>query len=73
LLNRPLDTALEMSDVDGEIARTDADLAKLRSAAVAQRPELAQIDRAVNAADARRDLARAARLPPSHRRFADLP
>ncbi len=63
LLNRPLDTALEMSDVDGEIARTDADLAKLRSAAVAQRPELAQIDRAVNAADARRDLARAARLP----------
>lgn len=63
LLNRPLETAIESSDVDGEIARTDADLVKLRDAAIAERPELAQAEQAVNAAGARASIARAARLP----------
>lgn len=63
LLNRPLDTAIEASEVDAEIARTNADLAQLRAAAIAARPELAQADRAIGAAGARASIARAARMP----------
>ena len=63
LLNRPLDTTIEASEVDTEIARTNADLAQLRTAAITARPELAQADRAIGAAGARASIARAARMP----------
>lgn len=63
LLNRPLDAVIEHSEIDVEIVRTESDLAKLREAAIAQRPELLQSTAAANAADARVSIARAARLP----------
>ena len=63
LLNRGLDAPLEATEPDSEIARTTDDLAVLRSAALANRPELAQLDRAVAAAAAQADIARAARKP----------
>jgi len=63
LLNRPLDSTLELADVSGEISRTIADLSVLREAAVTRRAELAQLDRAVRAARAQVDAAKAARKP----------
>lgn len=63
LLNRPLDLPLEAADTGGEVSRTVADLAVLREAAVAKRPEFSQLDRTVRAAGARVDVARAARKP----------
>lgn len=63
LLNRPLDTALEAGDADGELRRTARDLAALRAGAVGSRPELAQAGRAADAARSQAEIARAARLP----------
>ncbi len=63
LLNRALDTPLEAAEAGGEIVRTVADLAALRAAALERRPELAQLDRAVSAAGAQIDAARAERKP----------
>ena len=63
LLNRDLDTPLEPAEPDAEIARTADDLAQLRSAALEQRPELAQLDRVAAAAGAQADIARASRKP----------
>lgn len=63
LMNRPLDAPLESADTGTEIARTTADLAVLREAAFAKRPEVAQLDRTLKAAGARVDVARAARKP----------
>jgi outer membrane protein TolC len=63
LLNRDLDAALEPAEPADEIARTAADLGALRSAALENRPELAQLDRVAAAAGAQVDIARAARKP----------
>ena len=63
LVNRPLETEVEASDYSAEIASARADLDQLRAAALANRPELAQVDRAVGAASSRVDIARAARWP----------
>src|SRR6186713_2126105 len=63
LLNRPLDTALENADVAAEVtARTQA-LADLRAAALANRPELAELTHVSRASDAQVALARADRWP----------
>jgi outer membrane protein TolC len=63
LLNRPLDTALENADVAAEVtARTQA-LADLRAAALANRPELAELTHVARASEAQVDIARADRWP----------
>jgi outer membrane protein TolC len=59
LRNHPLDEELTPAAVEGEVARTVHDLAALRTAALANRPELEQLDRAAKAAEARVQLARA--------------
>jgi len=59
LRNHPLDEELVPAAIDGEVARAVHDLAALRSAALANRPELEQLDRATRAAEARVQLARA--------------
>jgi outer membrane protein len=59
LRNHPLDEELIPAAVEGEVARTVHDLAALRTAALANRPELEQLDRAAKAAEARVQLARA--------------
>lgn len=59
LLNRSLDEALLPATIEGEITRTVQDLATLRAAALANRPELDQLDRSVRAAESRVQLARA--------------
>ena len=63
LLNRPLDSALEQADIEGEITRTSNELATLRSAALERRPEVGQIDRVARLAAAKVDIAAAARKP----------
>lgn len=63
LLNRPLDTALEPTEVEGEVARSAADLAALEANALANRPELGEADSAAKAADAQVGVARAALKP----------
>lgn len=63
LLNRSLDIPLEEAELQTEIGHMVGDLDTLRSAALDRRPELDQLDRAVAAAEARRQLARAARWP----------
>ena len=63
LLNRPLDTALENADVASEVtARTQA-LADLRAAALANRPELAELTHLTRASEAQVDIAKADRWP----------
>jgi outer membrane protein len=63
LLNRPLDTVLENVEVGAEVqARTQA-LADLRSAALANRPELAELAHLSRASDAQVQLAKAERWP----------
>jgi len=59
LLNRPLDTTLIGANVEREISRAVQDLSTLRAAALANRPELDQLDRATRVAEARAQLARA--------------
>jgi outer membrane protein TolC len=63
LLNRSLDTALENVEVGAEVtARTEA-LADLRTAALANRPELAELAHLTRASEAQVDLAKAERWP----------
>ncbi len=59
LRNHSLDEELIPAAVEGEVARTVHDLASLRTAALANRPELSQLDRAAKAAESRVQLARA--------------
>lgn len=59
LLNRPLDDALDAARVDGEITHAAHDLATLRTAALASRPEIAQWDRTIRAAESQIQVARA--------------
>lgn len=63
LLNRPLDARLESASVDADIEKLAVELAELRRMALAQRAELGEIDGALDTAAARRDIAKAARLP----------
>lgn len=63
LLNRPLDTALEGSDVE-TVARTTAlELSELRDSALANRAELSRLESVSRAADAQADAARATLKP----------
>ena len=52
LLNRPLDTALENADVAAEVAARTQALADLRAAALANRPELAELAHLTRASEA---------------------
>lgn len=63
LMNRDLKQPLKTADIDSEAAEATADLEALRTAALKQRAEIAQIQNAALAAGAQRDLARAERLP----------
>jgi outer membrane protein TolC len=58
LLNRSLSEALQPAEVSGEIQRTAHDLGTLRAAAITNRPEIAQLDRAVTAAESQIQVAR---------------
>ncbi|MGH8309065.1 MAG: TolC family protein [Steroidobacteraceae bacterium] len=59
LLNRPLDEPLALADVGGEVSRATADLASLRAAALANRPEIEQSERAIGAAQSQVRIERA--------------
>jgi outer membrane protein len=59
LLNRPLDEPLEAAGIDGQVGHTAHDLARLRTAALENRPEIAQLDRTVTAAESQIQVARA--------------
>lgn len=63
LLNRPLDTPLEGASIEGEIGRTGHDLSLLRADALGNRPEIAQLDRTISAAQAQIRLARTQNWP----------
>jgi outer membrane protein TolC len=63
LLNRPLDSALEATEIDNVVTHSAADLAALEADALANRPEIAQADSAARAADAQVSVARAALKP----------
>jgi len=63
LLNRPLDTTLEAAEVDAVVARAAADFQVLAAEALERRPELAQAESAVQAAQAQIGVERA-RLKP---------
>ena len=63
LLNRPLDTPLENADVTADVAARTQALADLRSAALANRPELSQLAHLSRASEAQVKLARAERWP----------
>jgi outer membrane protein TolC len=59
LRNRSLDEELAAAAIEAEVARTVHDLGALRTAALANRPEMEQLDRAARAAESRVQLARA--------------
>ena len=63
LLNRSLDEPLELAEIEHEIGRTAHDLAQLRTAALRDRPEIAQLDRAVAAAESQVQVARSGLRP----------
>jgi outer membrane protein len=63
LLNRPLDTALENSEIAADITATTRALAELRQAALDNRPELAQMQSLTRASVAQTRLARAELWP----------
>jgi outer membrane protein len=63
LLNRPLDTALDEADVSSDVSAATRALAELRSAALENRPELAQLQHLARASEAQVRLARADRWP----------
>lgn len=63
LRNRPLDDALEMTEIEAGLARLSADLTELRQMALKGRAELGEVDSFLEAASAQRDLAEAARKP----------
>jgi outer membrane protein len=59
LRNHPLAEELTPATVNREVTRAEQDLATLRAAALKNRPELDQLDRATRAAESRVQLARA--------------
>jgi len=59
LLNRSLEEPLESAEIEGEIGHSAHDLAALRRAALANRPEIAQLDRTIRAAQSQEQIARA--------------
>ncbi|GAC1456014.1 MAG: hypothetical protein PVSMB6_13580 [Steroidobacteraceae bacterium] len=63
LLNRSLDEPLQSAAIDAQINHAGQDLEQLRTAALAGRPEMAQLEREVNAAQAQIQVARAALKP----------
>jgi outer membrane protein TolC len=63
LLNRPLDTPLEEADVGANVAATTRALAELRESALANRPELEQLEHLKRASEAQVRVARADRWP----------
>lgn len=63
LLNRPLETPLEETEIETVAAQSARDLAALNDTAITNRPELAQADSVTRAAEAQVDLARAALKP----------
>ena len=63
LLNRPLDTALENADVAAEVSARTRALADLRAAALANRPELAELTHLTRASEAQVSIAKADRWP----------
>lgn len=63
LLNRPLDTELEIADAEQVAAAAARELTALRAAALEQRPEVGQVESATRAAAAQVDVARAALKP----------
>src|SRR5262249_2096800 len=63
LMNRALDGQLEGAGIDSELNRSGHDLSLLRAQALGNRPELAQLDRTVGAAEAQIKVAAAARKP----------
>jgi outer membrane protein TolC len=63
LLNRPLDTALEPAGIDADIGRAGHDLGLLRAAALSSRPEIAQLDRTISAAESQIRVVRAEGRP----------
>jgi outer membrane protein TolC len=63
LLNRSLDEPLDAAQVDEEIGRAAHDLSALRTAALRDRPEIAQLDRAITAAQSQVQVARAGWKP----------
>ena len=63
LMNRALDGQVERAGIDSELNRSGHDLSLLRAQALGNRPELAQLDRTVSAAEAQIKVAGAARKP----------
>jgi outer membrane protein TolC len=63
LLNRALDSPLESASIEQEIGRTGHDLALLRADALSNRPEIAQLDRNISAAESQIRVANAVRRP----------
>ncbi len=63
LLNRPLDAPLENADVATDVSAATRALADLRSAALANRPEVEQLRHLARASEAQVDIAKADRWP----------
>ena len=63
LLNRPLDTALENADVAAEVSARTRALADLRTTALANRPEIAELTHLTRASEAQVRIAKADRWP----------
>ena len=63
LLNRPLDSQIETAAVEDEISHATLDLASLRSAALAARPELGQANKNIEASRSQLRVARSAYWP----------
>lgn len=63
LLNRSLSEPLRTAEVGSDIQRATHDLNTLRAAAIANRPEMAQLDRAVTAAESQVQVARSELKP----------
>jgi len=63
LLNRSLDEPLDVATIDSQIGRTAHDLGVLRSEALANRPEIRQLDRVITAAESQVQVARSSLKP----------
>jgi len=63
LLNRPLDTALEPATVPAELSALAVDLAQSQQHAIAQRPELQQLQKVTQAAQHQVSIAKSASIP----------
>lgn len=59
LMNRPLDEPLREAEIESQLSHTAHDLGTLRATALANRPELSQLDSTVRAAESQVQLARA--------------